>query len=96
MPWAFKICGIFQAVCDLGLGLQWFVWRDGPEGDVGFGGGGGGVERGPFETREKVMKSPPPERDAFELDAAGLKAPMAVGWEKGRMERGWERQRMGM
>ncbi|KAJ4293373.1 hypothetical protein N0V90_008656 [Kalmusia sp. IMI 367209] len=31
VPWAFKICGIFQAVCDLGLGLQWWVWGDGPD-----------------------------------------------------------------
>jgi hypothetical protein len=72
VPWAFKLCGVFQAVCDLGLGLQWFVWRDGPpevEGVSGFtktvnvGG-----ERGLFGGREKLVKSPPPERVGFELD----------------------------
>ncbi|KAF2448421.1 PQ loop repeat protein [Karstenula rhodostoma CBS 690.94] len=55
VPWAFKLCGIFQATCDLGLGLQWFVWRDGPEG-VAAGG-------------EKELRSPPPERagETFEM-----------------------------
>jgi solute carrier family 66, member 2 len=31
VPWAFKICGIFQACCDVGLGLQWWIYGDGPE-----------------------------------------------------------------
>ncbi|KAF2689019.1 PQ loop repeat protein [Lentithecium fluviatile CBS 122367] len=86
VPWAFKICGIFQAVCDLGLGLQWFVWRDGPEAEGSFA----GAERGGF--REKVLKSPPPQRDGFELNGApgfGDKAGLGVG-----SEAGWERQRV--
>lgn len=36
VPWAFKLCGIFQALCDLGLGAQWLYFGDGPE-DVGGG-----------------------------------------------------------
>ena len=29
VPWAFKLCGIFQAFCDVGLGLQWWIYGDG-------------------------------------------------------------------
>ena len=32
VPWAFKACGIFQACCDAGLGVQWMIYGDGPEG----------------------------------------------------------------
>jgi hypothetical protein len=31
VPWAFKLCGIFQACCDAGLGLQWWIYGDGQE-----------------------------------------------------------------
>ncbi|KAA6413598.1 MAG: pq loop repeat protein [Lasallia pustulata] len=31
VPWAFKACGIFQACCDAGLGVQWWVYGDGAE-----------------------------------------------------------------
>ena len=31
VPWAFKLCGIFQACCDAGLGLQWWTYGDGQE-----------------------------------------------------------------
>ncbi|KAF2646847.1 hypothetical protein P280DRAFT_465002 [Massarina eburnea CBS 473.64] len=84
VPWAFKICGVFQAVCDLGLGLQWFVWRDGPE-EVG--------ARGVWE--EKVVKSPPPERLTFGFDVMG-KAGAVMEKEGIEMAEGWERQRVGM
>jgi len=30
IPWAFKLCGIFQMCCDLFLGAQYFVFGDGP------------------------------------------------------------------
>jgi hypothetical protein len=30
VPWAFKMCGIFQACCDAGLGVQYWVYGDGP------------------------------------------------------------------
>jgi hypothetical protein len=30
VPLAFKICGVFQACCDLGLGVQFWLWGDGP------------------------------------------------------------------
>jgi solute carrier family 66, member 2 len=36
VPWAFKLCGIFQACCDLGLGAQFWYFGDGPE-EVGRG-----------------------------------------------------------
>lgn len=29
VPWAFKMCGIFQACCDAGLGVQYWVYGDG-------------------------------------------------------------------
>lgn len=29
VPWAFKLCGLFQAACDLGLGAQWWVFGEG-------------------------------------------------------------------
>lgn len=32
VPWAFKMCGLFQACCDAGLGVQWWVFGDGEEG----------------------------------------------------------------
>ncbi|KAM0813514.1 hypothetical protein AB5N19_13508 [Seiridium cardinale] len=28
IPWAFKICGMFQAACDLGLGIQYLIYGD--------------------------------------------------------------------
>ena len=76
VPWAFKICGIFQAVCDLGLGLQWFVWRDGPEG-IAAGG-------------EKELRSPPPEMagESFELvkgPSMGMGRDLGAGFERQRI-----------
>lgn len=29
VPWAFKVCGCFQAACDIGLGLQYWMYGDG-------------------------------------------------------------------
>ena len=29
VPWAFKLCGIFQACCDCLLGVQFALWGDG-------------------------------------------------------------------
>lgn len=57
VPLGFKVCGVFQAVCDLGLGVQWLVWGDGVEGGVG------GV---------KELRSPPPEREGFEMGGLGV------------------------
>lgn len=31
VPWAFKMCGIFQACCDAGLGVQYWVYGDGQD-----------------------------------------------------------------
>ena len=31
VPWAFKLCGIFQACCDAGLGFQYWAYGDGTE-----------------------------------------------------------------
>ncbi|RKF59144.1 putative membrane protein [Erysiphe neolycopersici] len=30
IPWTFKLCGIFQMCCDLFLGLQYWMYKDGP------------------------------------------------------------------
>ncbi|KAL1894768.1 hypothetical protein Sste5346_005744 [Sporothrix stenoceras] len=32
IPWAFKLCGLFQAACDSILGIQYFVYGDGTNG----------------------------------------------------------------
>ena len=29
VPWAFKMCGLFQAACDVGLGVQYYMYGDG-------------------------------------------------------------------
>ena len=29
VAWAFKMCGVFQACCDAGLGAQWWIFGDG-------------------------------------------------------------------
>ena len=29
VPWAFKACGCFQAACDVGLGVQYWMYGDG-------------------------------------------------------------------
>lgn len=34
IPWAFKLCGIFQAGCDLFLGLQYFMYGNGEPGMI--------------------------------------------------------------
>ena len=31
VPWAFKMCGIFQACCDAGLGVQYWIYGVGEE-----------------------------------------------------------------
>ena len=31
VPWAFKLCGCFQALCDVGLGVQYWMYGEGPE-----------------------------------------------------------------
>lgn len=36
IPWAFKLCGMFQATCDLLLGVQYLMYGDGPA-DIGAG-----------------------------------------------------------
>ena len=44
VPWAFKVCGVFQALCDVVLGGQWWVFGEGEE--VGGLESGRGVEFG--------------------------------------------------
>ncbi|KAI9798678.1 MAG: hypothetical protein M1833_004667 [Piccolia ochrophora] len=34
IPLAFKLCAAVQAVCDAGLGVQWWMWGDGKEDDA--------------------------------------------------------------
>lgn len=65
VPLAFKIGGIFQALCDLGLGLQFYMWGDGPTvthghvpgNELGHGIGLGHELRDGF-GREKAQLSP--------------------------------------
>ena len=33
IPWAFKLCGIFQACCDSFLGVQYLMYGNGPTGE---------------------------------------------------------------
>lgn len=47
IPWAFKLCGIFQAGCDAFLGVQYLM----------YGGGGGGAE-GKLKRDESAASSP--------------------------------------
>jgi len=38
VPWAFKLCGLFQALCDIALGCQFYIYGDGTstsERDIG-------------------------------------------------------------
>lgn len=39
VPWAFKLCGLFQAVCDTYLGVQYWYFGDGSDAAVGPEGG---------------------------------------------------------
>ena len=32
VPWAFKLCGLFQAACDCYLGVQYWMYGEGPSG----------------------------------------------------------------
>lgn len=35
VPWAFKLCGVFQALCDIYLGIQFYMFGDGEPGSEG-------------------------------------------------------------
>jgi len=37
IPWAFKLCGMFQACCDSFLGIQYWMYGDGPPATTGLG-----------------------------------------------------------
>ncbi|ERT02098.1 hypothetical protein HMPREF1624_00395 [Sporothrix schenckii ATCC 58251] len=43
IPWAFKLCGLFQAVCDSILGIQYFVYGDGTSSARDTDSGGPGI-----------------------------------------------------
>ncbi|CAK7207762.1 hypothetical protein SEUCBS139899_010575 [Sporothrix eucalyptigena] len=54
IPWAFKLCGLFQAACDSILGIQYFVYGDGT------GAGAAGTEGGPgimLKEKEAAFRS---------------------------------------
>lgn len=38
VPWAFKMCGMFQACCDVGLGTQYWMYGNGDGGRSGLAG----------------------------------------------------------
>lgn len=82
VPWVFKICGIFQACCDLGLAVQYLVWGDGPLGAQGTG-------------REKEVRSPLPEEDGVLSDKLGQSG-IGSGGIAIEMDEGtaWERSRV--
>ncbi|ORY19237.1 hypothetical protein BCR34DRAFT_582411 [Clohesyomyces aquaticus] len=100
VPVAFKICGVFQALCDVGLGAQFYIWGDGPE-EVGAGkaiSAMGMGEKGTF--REPMV-------DGFVMPSQdmgnGYGIPMGGLNEKGMSEKGmgidmpmdgWERARV--
>jgi hypothetical protein len=50
VPWAFKLCGVFQACCDMYLGIQYYMFGDGEELNNAPSGKGGFYE--PTEDRE--------------------------------------------
>lgn len=50
IPWAFKLCGLFQAACDSILGIQYFVYGDGTS-----GGAGGALSSGPDGSGPGMM-----------------------------------------
>lgn len=51
VPWAFKICGLFQAACDIYLGVQFYNFGDGEAGSEGRS-----FERDVRWVREKGME----------------------------------------
>ena len=64
IPWAFKMCGIFQMCCDMFLGFQYALYGDGP-GEVGrkehvdmigLGAGSRGASRARTPVREKDLQ----------------------------------------
>ncbi|KAH7396417.1 PQ loop repeat protein [Pyrenochaeta sp. MPI-SDFR-AT-0127] len=78
VPLAFKVCGVFQACCDLGLAGQYLMWGDGPPGVDG-------------ASREKEVRSPLPEANAFLSDQLGEKAVgVDIEMDEGHV---WERPR---
>ncbi|KAF2791062.1 hypothetical protein K505DRAFT_249855 [Melanomma pulvis-pyrius CBS 109.77] len=80
IPVAFKICGVFQALCDLGLGLQFWIWGDGPE-DFPVGG------------PEKAVMSPPPVENGFMNEKMGF-GDMGTSMEIEIPGEAWERSRV--
>ncbi|KAF2272663.1 uncharacterized protein EI97DRAFT_470226 [Westerdykella ornata] len=64
VPLAFKICGVFQALCDLGLGMQFWIWGDGPGEVVGVVGRAGFAGADAY-AREKAVLSPVVEEGDF-------------------------------
>jgi hypothetical protein len=76
IPIAFKLCGIFQALCDLGLGLQYYVWGDGPE-TVGVDSSGRGkAALSPVQEESFAMSEKP-----YGVDVRGE----PVAWERPSM-----------
>lgn len=53
IPWAFKLCGIFQMCCDCFLGVQYWMYGDG---DTAQGLGIGGRSRGRTPLGEKDVR----------------------------------------
>lgn len=73
VPWAFKVCGCFQALCDLVLAGQFWVWGDGPESSVEDGHGHGHV--GGYGH---VAQSPPAVEVEMDTMGAMVGSPVAA------------------
>lgn len=67
IPWAFKLCGIFQAACDLFLGLQYVMYGSGDSGTA------------PVRSKDHEMSWPIAHRVA---DASGRDSPIDRRAEK--------------
>lgn len=53
IPWAFKLCGMFQAACDSFLGVQYWMYGDGTDsGSDGLAGLGSSVSGGAVEEKQ--------------------------------------------
>ena len=58
VPWAFKLCGMFQFFCDGLLGIQYWTFGEGESGGGGGGSGGEDEARGiSGAEREKALGS---------------------------------------
>lgn len=56
IPWAFKICGMFQAACDAYLGVQYWMYGEGPPNPLS--NGTGAIKEHPLDDMRVPAGSP--------------------------------------